>query len=224
MIVSVEEPWERALKNYVPTMRMNCVRRYVVDTATTPVVSSLAIIIAGGGACTVVNNQARGIFMAVKINRIRIWVQPQTSTTATSAAYTDVRSITLSWGPIPPTNVFYGANRTQVTATAIGPEDPLFIESRPPRLSNAAGWMMGNTDIVFSIYGPPPAAGGAAGTVPPGTLIELDATYVLSDGWALGNPLPAFGGITAALGQLVYPALDNQSFSNCRPIGVGLAT
>jgi hypothetical protein len=224
MVVSVEEPWRRALKNYVPTMRMNTVRRYVAGAATTPVVSSLAIIIAGGGACTVANNQARSIFMAVKINRIRIWSQPQTSTTSASPGYTDTRSITLSWGPIPPTNVFYGANRSQVTATAIGPEDPIFIESRPPRLSNAAGWMMGNTDIVFSIYGPPPAAGGAAGNIPEGTLVELDATYVLSDGWANGNPLPAFGGITAALGQLVYPALDNQSFSNLRPIGVGLAT
>jgi hypothetical protein len=205
-------------------MRMNVVRRYVAGADTTPVVSSLAIIIAGGGACTVANNQARSIFMAVKINRIRIWCQPQTSITSTSPAYTNVRTVTLSWGPIPPTNVFYGANRSQITATAIGPEDPCYIDSRPPRDSNAAGWMMGNTDICFSIYGPPAVAGGAAGNITAGSLVELDATYVLSDGWANGNPLPAFGGITAALGQMVYPALDNQSFSNLRPVGVGLAT
>jgi hypothetical protein len=218
-IVQIENPWQVGLSNYNPIAMMRLRKRYVIAVATTPTISSTALLIAGGGVCTVVNTNARCPFLAVKLHRVRLWMQSITSGTA---AYAVTQTATLNWGPASG-NVFYGASKSQVNATSVGPEEPLYIDSRPPRESNAAGWQQANTDIMFSISGPPSSLGGAAGNLPAGTLIEIDATWVFSDGSANGLALPAFGGITAALGQVVYPSLDNQTSAQCRPIGIGLA-
>lgn len=207
-IVVAEEPWLKALKDYTPTMSCRVVRRYIMNATGTPSVNSLALIIAGGCCVTVANSSGRSICFAAKIHRLRIWAQPITSSTA---AYGVPTTVTLTWGPIPPTNVFYGANRSQVTATAIGPEEPAFIDSRPPRGSNAAGWQMGNTDQLFVISGGGNSAGGLTTGVPAGTIVELDATYIISDGSTLGAPMPTITS-AASLGSIVYPSLDNQGF------------
>jgi hypothetical protein len=202
-------------RDYSPTKEIPITRRYVVGTTNALTISGQSLLLSAGCVCTVASTTLRGLFGAVKLRRVRVWSQPVTSS---SSAFGTTVSLTLTFGPVPPTNVFYGANRQQYTATAVGPERPLYIDAVPEKGSNVAGWNMGNTDQLFSLWSSN-AVGAIATGVPAGTIIEVDYSVVMGDGAFLGSTY-AVVSTAILLGQIGYPTLDNQSTRVCLPVGL----
>jgi len=197
--------------NFNPTMTLRTKRRYLSTGSGVFVFSSVDLLLAGGCAVTVASTSSRAIFFAVKVHAVKVWSQPITSSTAAFGATT---TIGLTWGPIVG-NVFYGANRDQIVSTSVGPEEPVYIQTRPPKGSSAAGWMMSNTDRVFSLW-TSDSSGATVNGIPAGCLVELDASYVMSDGSTLGQSFPHSS--TSSLGQVVFPPLDNQNSKLLLPV------
>jgi len=202
-------------RDYRPTGTMKMTRRYNMAATNSVTISGQSLLLAMGCVCTAANTTMRGFFGAVKLHCVRVWSQPITSG---SSAFGATTSLTLTIGPIPPTNVFYGASRQQITGTAVGPERPLFLELRPEKGSNAAGWNMGNTDQLISLWSSN-SLGAIATGVPAGTVVEVDVSVIMGDGAFLG-PTYTVISTPVLLGQVGYPTLDNQSLRNLIPVGV----
>jgi hypothetical protein len=195
-----------------PVGQFTVKRRYIVNATGIITVSYLDLRTAGGVIVTS-GNTCKTVMMAQKLNRVKIWCNPFTSSTA---GYANVVSMTLIWGPVA-TNTYYGAARSQITAMSMGPERPMFIDSRPPAKSQAAGWNQDDTSRVFAVWGVTSNGTIAAG-LPAGTVIEVDITYRHSDGSLAGTTYTSAA--APAVGTFTYPPLDGSGSKLCIAQGV----
>jgi len=201
-------------RTYNPVKAIRRVIRYECTAASTVTINGTALVLSGGVMGTVVNTTARALYTACRVRRARVWMTPPTNTTA-SGTVAQAASLSFSWGPTVG-NQFYGASDSHVFATSNSPSMPLYIESVPPKGSNAEGWIMsGNTDQIFEMHTTGPT--GTFAAIPAGTILELDIDFIPNSGEALGASLAL---TTVALGFIYFPVLDNQNFKVWYPIGL----
>jgi hypothetical protein len=189
--------------------------RYTLSAGSAVVVAGSDLVAAGGGVTTILNNSLRLFCLAAKLHRLRVWSQPVTSSTP---AFGNTVTVVLTWGPVVG-NAFYNAARTQITAQSVGPEEPVHIDSRP--YGPSAQWVQtGQSDRLFSLWGSN-SAGAVATGIPEGTIVEIDASFILSDGSVNGANYPITAGGT--LGLVMYPPLDGSTTRFLMPVGLQVA-
>jgi hypothetical protein len=150
---------------------------------------------------TTLNTSVSGLFKAVRIRSIKIWLRAPTtlagtSTGVPSASVTWTQSSTSGWYP-----------NSELSATAMSNSTPTVLFAKPPARSLASDWVVWNTGNVFLLK------------APQGSIIDIDLEHVLLD----GESGPTTNAGTVAIGYFYAMPLDGSSDA-CQPVGLVTTT
>jgi len=171
--------------------------RFLQGGGSSPAITVGNLLGIAGAVGTVTNTTVNAICDSVRLNWVKVWTPPASQGASATCS--------LEWTP----SSF--APTTEVSDTTMSVATPAHIVARPPRGSQAAFWNSAgaSANTLFTI------------TPPAGSVIDVNATYVLAD---KTSATLAFSVATAALGKLYYLALDQTVGSNLVPVSLTTTT
>jgi hypothetical protein len=155
--------------------------RFLSSSATQQSITQTDLLGVCGAVCTVANTTLSIIATAVKLHRISIWSPPASQG---AAATCGVEWATPSYNAGPETN-----------DTTLSVATPAHVSLTPPVNSAANFWLAPGTDNIMVV------------TAPPGSIIDVHATWVLAE----GTPGPDYTVAAGTLKTVYYCPLDGAS-------------
>ncbi len=160
-------------------------------------ITALDILGAAGVYTKTSNSSVVPIFSSFRLRRLKVW-----ATTVSGA--TPVGSVAVIW---------QGASTAAATdqmmvATSASISVPLFMDMKPPAMSQAAFWNIESSGVIFSIA--PTLAN---------TQLVVDLTLDLKMNTGGFSPV-GITVVTAALGDTYYLALDGPGTNELLPVGL----